>query len=47
MDKLKEQLETLKKTIKSLLDEALGREVKIPEDPQMVGAYGAAIIAQH
>ncbi|MGD0915235.1 MAG: acyl-CoA dehydratase activase [Thermodesulfobacteriota bacterium] len=29
-----------------LLGDALGCEVKIPEDPQMVGAYGAAIIAQ-
>ncbi len=31
---------------KYLLDDALGREVKVPEDPQMVGAYGAAIIAR-
>jgi predicted CoA-substrate-specific enzyme activase len=30
--------------IKHLLGDALGREVKVPEDPQMVGAYGAAII---
>jgi len=32
--------------LKYLLDDALGRDVKVPEDPQMVGAYGAAIIAQ-
>jgi predicted CoA-substrate-specific enzyme activase len=32
--------------IKRLLDDALGCEVKVPEDPQMVGAYGGAIIAQ-
>jgi predicted CoA-substrate-specific enzyme activase len=32
--------------LKYLLSDALGFEVKIPEDPQMVGAYGAAIIAQ-
>jgi predicted CoA-substrate-specific enzyme activase len=32
--------------LKYLLNDALGREVKIPEDPQMVGAFGAAIIAQ-
>ena len=32
--------------LKYLLVEALGREVKVPEDPQIVGAYGAAIIAQ-
>ena len=31
---------------KYLLDDALGSEVKVPEDPQMVGAYGAAIIAR-
>jgi len=32
--------------LKYLLSDALGFEVKVPEDPQMVGAYGAAIIAQ-
>ena len=32
--------------LKNLLGEALGREVKVPEDPQTVGAYGAAIIAR-
>ncbi len=32
--------------LKYLLNDALGREVKIPEDPQMVGAFGAAMIAQ-
>jgi hypothetical protein len=32
--------------LKYLLGDALGCEVKAPEDPQMVGAYGAAIIAQ-
>ncbi|MGQ9777288.1 MAG: acyl-CoA dehydratase activase [Thermodesulfobacteriota bacterium] len=32
--------------IKRLLGDALGCEVKVPEDPQMVGAYGAAMIAQ-
>lgn len=32
--------------LKYLLNDVLGREVKIPEDPQMVGALGAAIIAQ-
>jgi (R)-2-hydroxyacyl-CoA dehydratese activating ATPase len=31
--------------LRHLLDDALGCEVKIPEDPQMVGAYGAAMIA--
>lgn len=31
--------------IKHLLDDALGCEVKIPKDPQIVGAYGAALIA--
>jgi activator of 2-hydroxyglutaryl-CoA dehydratase len=31
---------------KYILDEALVQEIKIPEDPQMVGAYGAAIIAR-
>ncbi len=33
--------------LKYLLGDALGCEVKIPEDPQMVGAYGAAIIVQN
>lgn len=32
--------------LKHLLDEALLHEMKVPKDPQMVGAYGAAIIAQ-
>ena len=32
--------------LKYLLADALGREVKVPKDPQMVGAYGAAIIAR-
>jgi (R)-2-hydroxyacyl-CoA dehydratese activating ATPase len=32
--------------LKYLLDEALAREIKIPKDPQMVGAYGAAMIAR-
>ena len=32
--------------LKYLLGDALGCEVKAPEDPQMVGAYGAAIFAQ-
>ncbi len=32
--------------IKRLLGDTLACEVKVPEDPQMVGAYGAAIIAQ-
>jgi len=32
--------------IKRFLDDALGCEVKVPENPQIVGAYGAAIIAQ-
>ena len=32
--------------IKRLLGDVLGNEVKVPEDPQIVGAYGAAIIAQ-
>ncbi len=31
--------------LKRLLEGALVREAKIPEDPQMVGAYGAAMIA--
>jgi activator of 2-hydroxyglutaryl-CoA dehydratase len=32
--------------IKRLLGDELGGEVKVPEYPQMVGAFGAAIIAQ-
>ena len=32
--------------LKYLLDTTLGSEVRIPDDPQMVGAYGAAIIAR-
>ena len=32
--------------LKYLLDDALMQDVKVPENPQMVGAYGAAIIAQ-
>jgi predicted CoA-substrate-specific enzyme activase len=32
--------------IKHLLEDGLGREVKIPEEPQMVGAFGAGMIAQ-
>jgi predicted CoA-substrate-specific enzyme activase len=32
--------------IKRLLGDALRCEVRVPEDPQMIGAYGAAIIAQ-
>ena len=32
--------------LKYLLGDALGCEVKVPEDPQIVGAYGAAIIAE-
>jgi len=32
--------------IKRLLGDALGSEVKVPQDPQIVGAYGAAILAQ-
>lgn len=31
--------------LKYLLNEALVQEIKIPKDPQMVGAYGAALIA--
>jgi len=33
--------------LKYLLENALGHEVKVPEDPQTVGAYGAAIIARN
>ena len=32
--------------LKLLLEDGLGREIKIPKDPQMVGAYGAAMIVQ-
>jgi predicted CoA-substrate-specific enzyme activase len=32
--------------LKYFLVDLLGQEVKIPENPQMVGAYGAAIIAK-
>ena len=32
--------------LKYLLEEALDKKLKVPQDPQMVGAYGAAIIAQ-
>ena len=32
--------------LKYLLENALRHEVKVPEDPQTVGAYGAAIIAR-
>jgi len=28
------------------LKDYIGHEVKVPLDPQMVGAYGAAMIAQ-
>ena len=31
---------------KHLLEEALGKKIKVPQDPQMVGAYGAAMIAR-
>jgi len=33
--------------LKHLLDEALVHEIKVPKDPQMVGAYGAALIARN
>lgn len=33
--------------LKNLLSDALGCEVKVPENPQMVGANGASIIAQN
>jgi predicted CoA-substrate-specific enzyme activase len=33
--------------LKYLLGESLGCEVKAPKDPQIVGAYGAAMIAQN
>jgi predicted CoA-substrate-specific enzyme activase len=32
--------------LKSLLKDALGQDVKIPKNPQIVGAFGAAMIAQ-
>jgi (R)-2-hydroxyacyl-CoA dehydratese activating ATPase len=32
--------------LRHLLADALGCDVKVPENPQMVGAYGAALIAQ-
>lgn len=32
--------------LKHLLTETLGQEIKIPENPQIIGAYGAALIAQ-
>ena len=32
--------------IKYLLEEAIGKKVMVPRDPQMVGAYGAAMIAK-
>jgi activator of 2-hydroxyglutaryl-CoA dehydratase len=35
-----------KPCLKYRLENALRHEVKVPEDPQMVGAYGAAIIAR-
>jgi activator of 2-hydroxyglutaryl-CoA dehydratase len=31
--------------LKYLLDETLAARIKVPNDPQMVGAYGAAMIA--
>lgn len=31
--------------MRRLLEQSLGREVMVPEDPQMVGALGAAILA--
>ncbi len=33
-------------SFKYLLEEALRKRIKVPQDPQMVGAYGAAIISQ-
>lgn len=30
--------------LRYLLEEALGKKIQVPQDPQMVGAYGAAII---
>ena len=32
--------------LKNLLEDPSGKSAKIPEDPQMEGAYGTAIIAQ-
>jgi ribulose kinase len=32
--------------LKYLLEDALRHEVRVPEDPQMVGAYGAAMLAR-
>jgi len=32
--------------LKYLLEEALGKEIKVPQTPQVLGAYGAAIIAR-
>ena len=29
-----------------LLEHSLGKDIHVPEDPQMVGAYGAALLAQ-
>ena len=33
--------------VKYLLEDVLRHEIKVPEDPQMVGACGAAIIARN
>lgn len=32
--------------LRFLLEEMLGKEIRVPHDPQMVGAYGAALIAR-
>lgn len=32
--------------LRAMIEEALGEPLMIPEDPQMVGAYGAALVAQ-
>ncbi len=32
--------------LRFLLEETLGKEIRVPHDPQMVGAYGAALIAR-
>ncbi len=32
--------------LKYLLEEALGKKTTVPQDPQMLGAYGAALITQ-
>jgi len=32
--------------LRAMVEEALGQPLLVPEDPQMVGAYGAALIAQ-